>query len=122
MLRVEDNGPGIPEEKLDRIFDEYYQVGPEGTRRLGVGLGLAIVREAARLLGYSVSVFSAVGHGTQVQIRVPPQRVLSAAGARVAEPADLVISPDVPRARIVLLEDNDAVRSANRALPGSRGS
>ena len=55
-LDVEDSGVGIPEDKLDRIFDEYCRWIPKGTQRSGVGLGLAIVREVSRLLGYSVAV------------------------------------------------------------------
>ena len=44
----------FPSDKLERIFDEYYQVDQSGTQRSGVGLGLAIVREVSRLLSYSV--------------------------------------------------------------------
>ncbi len=44
VLKIQDSGIGIAEEKLERIFDEYYQISPEGTKRLGVGLGLTIVR------------------------------------------------------------------------------
>ena len=41
-LKVIDSGIGIPADKLERIFDEYYQVDTHGAKRLGVGLGLAI--------------------------------------------------------------------------------
>ena len=52
VIAVEDSGIGIPADKLERIFDEYYQVDTHGTKRMGVGLGLAIVKEVARLLGF----------------------------------------------------------------------
>src|SRR5690606_38564085 len=62
-VTVSDTGIGIPAEKLNRIFDEYYQVDMQGAKRMGVGLGLAIVTEVARLLGFTVTIQSRVGEG-----------------------------------------------------------
>jgi two-component system, sensor histidine kinase len=120
-LDVEDSGVGIPEDKLDRIFDEYYQVDPKGTQRSGVGLGLAIVREVSRLLGYSVAVSSRLGSGTRVRIRVPLQRLSSAAQAppREAPPAEKTGAQR--HGRIILLEDNDSVRAATELFLGLEG-
>jgi len=111
VLKVEDSGSGIPDDKLERVFDEYYQIGPQGTQRLGVGLGLAIVREVCRLLGYSIAVSSKVGEGTCVSIRIPQHRLLDAAQAPLPQVADIPI-PKPGSGRLVLLEDNDAVRMA----------
>jgi PAS domain S-box-containing protein len=111
LLSIEDSGSGIPSDKLERIFDEYYQVDQSGTQRSGVGLGLAIVREVSRLLSYSVSVSSEVGQGTQVRVRVPLDQVSSDAPP-VEEPHPLVTAPHATSTRLVLLEDNDAVRAA----------
>jgi len=112
LLSVEDSGSGIPSDKLERIFDEYYQVDQSGTQRSGVGLGLAIVREVSRLLGYSVSVSSELGRGTQVRLRIPLDQVGSDAPA-VEEPSPLNTAPHATTStRLVLLEDNDAVRAA----------
>jgi two-component system, sensor histidine kinase len=122
ILTVSDSGVGIPEEKLDRIFDEYYQVGPQGTQRLGVGLGLAIVREISRILGYSVSVFSILGQGTQVQIRVPVKRLVRTVEQRppsIVEPAPA--ATETARCRIILLEDNDSVRNATELFLSLEG-
>ena len=110
-LDVNDTGAGIPADKLQRIFDEYYQVDPSGMQRSGVGLGLAIVREVCRLLGYSVSVSSDVGHGTQVRLRIPLQRVSCDSPPEPLSPVVAKARPGTRR-RLVLLEDNDAVRSA----------
>jgi PAS domain S-box-containing protein len=109
---TEDSGSGIPEDKLERIFDEYYQVDQTGTKRFGVGLGLAIVREVSRLLGYSVIVTSVFGRGTLVRVRIPLQQVGSdAAPAELHQP---LVAPThaATACRVVLLEDNDAVRAA----------
>lgn len=111
-ITVSDTGVGIPADKLDRIFDEYYQVDTHGAKRMGVGLGLAIVKEVARLLGFTVKVASRLGEGTQATVTVPNSFV-RAAPAR----ADAAISVAPPigarrRARVMLVEDNDGVRLA----------
>ena len=119
-LDVEDSGVGIPDDKLDRIFDEYYQVDPKGTQRSGVGLGLAIVREVSRLLGYSVAVSSTLGRGTRVRVRIPSQRLSSAAAP--PREAPLAERAGAPRhGRIILLADNDSVRAATELFLGLEG-
>ena len=112
-IHIEDTGIGIPADKIDRIFDEYYQVDSSGTRRSGVGLGLAIAREAARLLGYKVSVKSQVGLGTQVRIDIPRQTIVANPGARPGESMTFSTSTQPSRrARLILVEDNEGVRAA----------
>jgi len=112
ILTVEDSGIGIPPDKLERIFDEYYQVDQSGGQRTGVGLGLVIVREVARLLGYSVTVTSGLGRGTRVRTRIPLQRVATAQPPARPPPAVVAAAPSGSTCRVVLLEDNDAVRAA----------
>jgi PAS domain S-box-containing protein len=121
LLCVEDSGSGIPSDKLERIFDEYYQVDQTGTQRSGVGLGLAIVREVSRLLGYSVSVSSEVGRGTLVRVRIPLDQVSSdALPAEVPQP--LISAPHSnTSSRLILLEDNDAVRAATELFLSLEG-
>ncbi len=112
---------GIPEDRLERIFEEYYQIGPEGTQRLGVGLGLAIVREVSRLLGYSVSVASTLGKGTRVS------RAYSAAPRAARRTIPGAKDPETPSAsqpagcRLILLEDNDSVRMATELFLSLEG-
>jgi PAS domain S-box-containing protein len=120
-LSVEDSGVGIPEEKLDRIFDEYFQIGREGTQRLGVGLGLAIVREVARILGYSVSVFSPLGKGTQVRVRIPIEVVIPDPVPVESLVERAGVNTGTNRCRIVILEDNDAVRNATELFLNLEG-
>jgi signal transduction histidine kinase len=94
-LDIEDSGAGIPEDKLDRVFDEYYQVDPRGAQRSGVGLGLAIVREVSRLLGYSVAVSSKLGSGTRIRVRIPVARIVT--HDAVSGPAPAVNAPALNR-------------------------
>ena len=69
---VEDDGIGIPEEHLGRIFDRFYQVDSSPTRRHGgVGLGLYLVRTIVQEAGGAVEVLSTPGQGTRVTIQLP---------------------------------------------------
>ena len=69
---VADTGIGIPADKLDSIFEDFYQV--DRTRGRGIGLGLAIVRRIAALLDLSVNVQSEPGKGTQFRIAIPAEQ------------------------------------------------
>ena len=72
LLEVRDSGIGISQEHQEAIFGEFYQVGnPARDRRLGLGLGLAIVARIARLLGTDVDVRSAPGKGSTFSLRQP---------------------------------------------------
>ena len=73
ILRIEiwDTGIGISEAELEAIFEEYYQLGNTAREReRGLGLGLAIVRRIAELLGHAVNVRSQLGSGSVFSIDV----------------------------------------------------
>jgi signal transduction histidine kinase len=71
-LEVVDTGPGIAAASHEAIFEEFVQLGnAERDRTKGLGLGLAIVRHLARLLGHQVTVRSGVGRGTTFSVTVP---------------------------------------------------
>jgi signal transduction histidine kinase len=68
-IEVRDSGPGIPDDKRDAIFADFVRLDAGGVRnREGLGLGLAIVRRAADLLGATVEVESALGAGSVFRI------------------------------------------------------
>lgn len=67
-----DTGEGIQADKLADIYQEFYQLGnPERDRTKGLGLGLAIVRRIAHLLGHRYSVKSRIGRGSMFSIEIP---------------------------------------------------
>ena len=71
-FEVVDTGIGIPEEKQPGIFKEFYQVDITSTRAYGgTGLGLALCRELAQLMGGSVSFSSTEGEGSCFWLDVP---------------------------------------------------
>ena len=69
-IHVTDRGPGVTPEQLDRIFEPFVQVGPEGRRR-GTGLGLAITRGIVESHGGTVSARSAPGAGATFTVSLP---------------------------------------------------
>jgi len=71
-LDVRDSGVGIPTAELSRVFERFYRI--EGTRSRsyeGSGIGLALVRDLARLHGGDISVVSREGEGTTFTVTIP---------------------------------------------------
>jgi signal transduction histidine kinase len=70
-VEVADQGIGIPEDKLPRIFDRFYQVDLEARRRGGVGLGLAICKRIIEAHGGRIGVTSQLGVGSTFYFELP---------------------------------------------------
>ena len=71
VIRVRDNGIGIPPEALDHIFERFYRVDKSRSReRGGTGLGLAIVKHIAEIHDAELSVDSTPGEGTEITVLI----------------------------------------------------
>jgi signal transduction histidine kinase len=71
-ISVRDRGPGIPPEKIERIFEAYYT-----TKEKGTGLGLAIVKHNAELYGGTVRVESELGKGAKFTVLFPAKALMT---------------------------------------------
>ncbi len=77
-IHVRDTGVGIPAERLDAIFDPFFQVDRRLTRSHdGIGLGLAISRDLARGMEGELSVRSVVGEGSTFTVTLPRAGVVA---------------------------------------------
>jgi signal transduction histidine kinase len=104
-LSVIDSGPGIAPAEQERVFEEFYQIGNASRDRShGLGLGLAIVRRTAKLLGIEVRLSSQLGCGTQVDLFV--RRALGESASASIEEA-VTWSLDAPLGLTVLVVDDE---------------
>ncbi len=88
-LSVADEGIGIAERDLERVFERFYRADPARSRQTGgTGLGLAIVKHVATNHGGSVSVWSAEGAGSTFTIRLPLLRTGGDAGGETDTDTD----------------------------------
>ena len=119
VIRISDNGIGIPPDKLASIFELFSQLDRSVERSHGgLGIGLTLVMSLAKLHGGSVEALSAgIGKGSEFIVRLPLHRVQDAdlmPQPRVLKEADGQISP---RLRIVVADDNrDAADSLSLLL------
>lgn len=74
-ITVKDYGKGIPQENLPQIFDRFYRVESDRSRKTGgTGLGLSIAKEIAERLGAKLTIESVVGMGTVIRVFIPKKR------------------------------------------------
>jgi signal transduction histidine kinase/CheY-like chemotaxis protein len=115
-IEVKDNGPGIPTDKQQIIFEEFVRLQPEDDRlgaERGLGLGLAIVERIARMLDLPVRLASAPGLGSTFSVLVPEVPAVAAA----SEASTPLPRPPAESERFVLCIDNEAsVREAMATL------
>ena len=104
VIKVEDNGVGIPVEMMPRIFDMFTQVeGRLERSQGGLGIGLTLVRRLVELHGGKISADSKRGQGSVFSVRLP----VSAPPADAAASAHPALEPSPRRdVRILVVDDN----------------
>ncbi|WP_260635426.1 ATP-binding protein [Streptomyces angustmyceticus] len=108
IVRVSDNGPGVPEERRAEIFTEGWTT-KEPPRHGQRGIGLALVRRLAERYGGSAEVGERPGGGAAFTVTVPDALSEELSGARGTTPREAATetrAPGRPEARTHLLEDN----------------
>ena len=114
-VEVWDTGVGIPAEELPRVFQEFYQLAPgKRDRSHGLGMGLAIVKRLAQLLGHRLEVASRPGKGTMFRVGIPIG-ALPGIQDELA-PADTVpMAVDTPQ-MVLIVDDEEPIREGLRVL------
>ena len=122
QVRVDiyDTGVGIPQGQLREIFTEFHQLGnPQRDRSQGLGLGLAIVRRIADLLGHDVAVQSRLGRGSRFSVTC--ERAESPADTPTCEPSAAPDEGDMRGGCVLVLDDDTVILDAMRSLLGKWG-
>jgi signal transduction histidine kinase len=112
-LQVWDTGFGIPDDKMEMIFQEFYQIeNPERDRGRGLGMGLAIVRRICNLLDHPLEVRSRLGRGSVFCVVVPAGDFNTI--EETMPDADTLPPRKVGTVTVLLIDDELAIREATR--------
>jgi acetyl-CoA synthetase len=118
-IAVRDNGPGIPPEALERIFEPFYSTKAAGK---GSGMGLAVVHGIVHGHGGHVIVDTLAGRGTVFRILLPPSEARAAATVQaIAASAESLPARSKLRGRVLIVDDEPSVAEFMRELLDSWG-
>ncbi|WP_372530138.1 ATP-binding protein [Ekhidna sp.] len=111
IIKVRDNGQGIPKDKLGKLFDRFYQVDDSDTRRQeGTGIGLSLVKELTELMNGEIFVESDVGLGTTFTLKLPVDKVSIVENEEASEETLIPHQFDEEEALVLVVEDNSELR------------
>ena len=112
VFDISDNGIGMSEDTIDRLFTPFTQAEAGTTREFGgTGLGLSIVRNLTGLLGGTIAVESEVGVGSKFSVKIPCKKL-----------PDQIILPDLSGLTVLAYVDEQASCDAIGAFLSSQGS
>lgn len=121
VVTVRDDGTGMDEATLARVFEPYFTTHPsaQGKRKAGTGLGLAVSRALAEAMGATLTVVSTPGRGTEVALSL-------ARGADAALPPLTAAAPEEhglrPGTRVLVVDDEPAIRELLEVALTLRGA
>ncbi|MEO8764652.1 MAG: ATP-binding protein [Ginsengibacter sp.] len=116
QLEVNDNGPGIPEQQQQKIFDRFYQVDDSSIRNYGgTGIGLSLVKELTELMKGSVELDSRQGGPTRFIVRIPVQKIHDHESTVLVHPVTVEKNSENNGSKnapaLLVVEDNDELRA-----------
>jgi signal transduction histidine kinase len=103
-IEVWDSGPGIPADRRQHIFGEFYRLEPDRDRRGGLGLGLAIVDRLCRLLDHPIELTSTLGKGSCFSVALP---MVDARAETIKPAAPALGRCDASNGKLVVVIDDD---------------
>ena len=113
-VTIQDTGPGISEEHLERVFDPFFTTKREGT---GTGLGLSISRQIVQDMGGDLNVTSVYGEGATFICFLPLPTEEQKAAVGVERPSSSITRAATIRGSVLLVDDDELVlRMASRSL------
>jgi PAS domain S-box-containing protein len=115
LIDVEDTGPGIDRIELERIFEPFRQ-SSAGREAGGAGLGLAISRQLAELMGGSLTVESRQGDGSRFSVQLPLRRSEEGTGPKPDSRRVVGLENGGKEYRILVVDDKKENRDVLRAL------
>ncbi|HJR59831.1 MAG TPA: ATP-binding protein [Vicinamibacterales bacterium] len=117
VIRVIDNGMGIAEDHLPRLFEMFMQVNPPEKSQGGLGIGLTIAKRLVQLHGGSIEAHSGgPGRGTEFVVRLPLASAPERSRAEEREPS---LFPAVRRLKVLVVDDNqDLVQMMELSIEG----
>ncbi|MDB6119864.1 MAG: Two-component system, cell cycle sensor histidine kinase and response regulator CckA [Verrucomicrobiaceae bacterium] len=112
VVKIKDNGCGIPKEVRNRVFEPFFTTKAKGK---GTGLGLAMARSIVEQAGGWIELESEIGHGTEFRIFLPRSLVAEAPPVVIVEPdpraAAKIMSRGGAEGTILVVDDEAPVRS-----------
>ncbi|HEY9678932.1 MAG TPA: ATP-binding protein [Drouetiella sp.] len=121
---ISDNGPGIPEEQMHKLFDKFQQLDSSDTRaKGGTGLGLAITKAIVEEHGGEIGVESVMGSGTTFWIELPTSQSFEPEKDSHDSPPmpDVVMSSDSESCTVLIVEDDDQLSQVLSVHVGAEG-
>lgn len=111
LFSVSDTGIGIPQAKIEKIFEPFTQLLPSNTdkyKRIGTGLGLSIVKQLIELQNGTIRVSSKVGKGSEFSFMLSFKKVKSLKKTAIKQPDKIKIPQNTDVIHVLVAEDNEA--------------
>jgi signal transduction histidine kinase/CheY-like chemotaxis protein len=112
LIRVSDTGCGMDPDTAQRAIEPFFSTKGIGK---GTGLGLSMVHGLALQLGGSLTIATALGQGTTIELRLP------ATEQQVVQPQDAQAAPMTPNGTALLVDDEELVRSSTAEMLADLG-
>ncbi|GIE93572.1 ATP-binding response regulator [Paractinoplanes rishiriensis] len=121
FVSVADTGVGIAPDDLDRVFEEFQQVGDPDRQRAGTGLGLALTKRLTEAHGGEITLRSELGAGSEFTVRLPAAPVSRAEPTEGNRPHVLLIEDDPHSAELMRTQLGNAGYRVDVAGDGETG-